>query len=247
MGQPASVQSPGGKGRFIGSWSNCIIYSFFLEKKNEIWNTFTLFEKWKVNLFFLSLISRVKSEMKMPWNRDREWKVKWKCLEIEIEKWNRKKILENSRETRLLQVTGMYFIYIHLSIVLELINWSSKRTAFYPLIVTDLANLFHCPSDVSWGPTRRASDGRAGTQGGTCKYNMSVQFLIHHPFKQDYKTIYRESIKHFLVGRFWHIKHESWIHSLRGDVVEGDSIVAQSTKALVLVVKSLTIKHQRWM
>ena len=109
-----------------------------------------------------------------------------------------------------------------------------KETTFYPLIVTDLANLFHCPSDVSWGPTRRASDGRSGTQGGTCKYDMSVQFLIHHPFKQDYKTICRESIKHFLVGRFWHIKHESWIHSLRGDVVEGDSIVAQSTKALIL-------------
>ena len=55
----------------------------------------------------LSLISRMKSEMKMPWNRDREWKVKWKWLEIEIEKWNLKIILENSRETRLSQVTGL--------------------------------------------------------------------------------------------------------------------------------------------
>ena len=89
------------------SWQDMHNSLFFLEKKSEIWNAFTLFEKWKVNLFFLSLISRVKSEMKMPWNRDREWKVKWKCLEIEIEKWNRKKILENSRETRLSQVTGL--------------------------------------------------------------------------------------------------------------------------------------------
>ena len=87
-------------------WQDMHDSLFFLEKKSEIWNAFTLFEKWKVNLFFLSLISRVKSEMKMPWNRDREWKVKWKCLEIEIEKWNRKKILENSRETRLSQGIG---------------------------------------------------------------------------------------------------------------------------------------------
>ena len=31
--------------------------------------------------------------------------MKWKCLEIEIEKWNVNKILENSWETRLSQVT----------------------------------------------------------------------------------------------------------------------------------------------
>ena len=87
------------------TWSNFLNFSwqdmhnslFFLEKKSEIWNAFTLFEKWKVNLFFLSLISRVKSEMKMPWNRDREWKVKWKCLKIEIEseKW-----IENASRSR---------------------------------------------------------------------------------------------------------------------------------------------------
>ena len=47
----------------------------------------------------------MKSEVKRPWNRDREWKVKWKCLEIEIEKW---KFQNNSRETRLSQVTAKY-------------------------------------------------------------------------------------------------------------------------------------------
>ena len=31
---------------------------------------------------------RMKSEMKMPWYRDREWKVKWKWLKIEIENEN---------------------------------------------------------------------------------------------------------------------------------------------------------------
>ena len=36
----------------------------------------------------------MKSEMEIPQNRDREWKVKWKCLEIEIEKWNFSRILE---------------------------------------------------------------------------------------------------------------------------------------------------------
>ena len=67
---------------------------------------FTLFSREKrVKFEMLSLFPRVKSEMKMPWNRDREWKVKWKCPEIEIEKWNWKKILENSRETRLSQGT----------------------------------------------------------------------------------------------------------------------------------------------
>ena len=95
------------------SWQDMHNSLFFLEKKSEIWNAFTLFEKWKVNLFFLSLISRVKSEIKMPWNRDREWKVKWKCPEIEIEKWNWKKILENSRETRLSQGTVSWFEYLH--------------------------------------------------------------------------------------------------------------------------------------
>ena len=83
------------------------MHNFTLEKKSEIWNAFTLFKNWKVNLVFLSLISRMKSEMKMPW--DREWKVKWKCLEIEIKKWNVNKILENSRETRLSQVTEKWW------------------------------------------------------------------------------------------------------------------------------------------
>ena len=56
-----------------------------------------LFEKWKVKWKSDSLISRMKSEMQMPWDRDREWKVKWKCLEIEIEseKWN-----ENASRSR---------------------------------------------------------------------------------------------------------------------------------------------------
>ena len=44
-------------------WQDMHNSLFFLEKKSEIWNAFTFFEKWKVNLFFLSLILRVKSEI----------------------------------------------------------------------------------------------------------------------------------------------------------------------------------------
>ena len=93
----------------------CIISLFFLEKKSEICNAFTLFEKWKVNFVFLSLFSRMKSEMKIHWDRDREWKVKWKCLEIEIKKLNFQKNLKNSRETRLLQVTDMLTVQFWLN------------------------------------------------------------------------------------------------------------------------------------
>ena len=113
------------------SWQDMHNSLFFLEKKSEIWKAFTLFEKWKVNLFFLSLISRVKSEMKMPWNRDREWKVKWKCLEIEIEKWNRKKILENSRETRLSQVTAP--LSRKRAVGRPFASWMVRRRSLWPL------------------------------------------------------------------------------------------------------------------
>ena len=110
---------------------------------------------------------------------------------------------------------GMYFIYIHLSIVLELFNWGLKRTAFYPLIVTDLANLFHCLSDVSWGPTQRASDGRSGTQGGTCKYDMIVQFLMHHPFKQGdswIRKLFAELLgKYKTLLSLEFLTHQRWI------------------------------------
>ena len=70
-------------------------FTLFLEKKSEILYAFTLFKKWKVNLVFLSLSSRMKSELKIHWDRDQEWKVKWKCLEIE--KWN---LSRNSGESR---------------------------------------------------------------------------------------------------------------------------------------------------
>ena len=78
----------------------------FLNKKSEIWNDFTIFEKWKVKNFLPSLFSRSESENQMTQNRDREVKVKIKWLKIEIEKWIFKKILENSRESRLSLVTG---------------------------------------------------------------------------------------------------------------------------------------------
>ena len=42
--------------------------------KSEIIFLFTLFEKWKVNWFFISLFSRSESEIEKPRDRDREVK-----------------------------------------------------------------------------------------------------------------------------------------------------------------------------
>ena len=44
----------------------------FLNKKSEIWNDFTIFEKLKVKNFLPSLFSRSESENQMTQNRDRE-------------------------------------------------------------------------------------------------------------------------------------------------------------------------------
>ena len=76
-------------------WNLKCFHSFW-ELKSEFCFPFTHFEneKWNEN----ALRSRMKSEMKKPQNRDREWKVKWNCLEIEIEKWNFSRIFEKFRE-----------------------------------------------------------------------------------------------------------------------------------------------------
>ena len=74
---------------------NCCILVLCIIKKIKLYTLF--FSRKRVKSEMLSLISRMKSEMRMPWNRDREWKVKWKGLEIEIEseKWN-----ENASRSR---------------------------------------------------------------------------------------------------------------------------------------------------
>ena len=92
----------------------------FLNKKSEIWNDFTIFEKWKVKNFLPSLFSRSESENQMTQNRDREVKVKIKWLKIEIEKWIFKKILENSRESRLSLVTATLVVQ---SLILQWSRW----------------------------------------------------------------------------------------------------------------------------
>ena len=78
-------------------WNGNLVHSF-REVKSEmkIWFTHFKNEKWNENALISR--SRVKSEMKMSQNRDREWKVNWKCLEIEIEKWNFSRIFEKFRE-----------------------------------------------------------------------------------------------------------------------------------------------------
>ena len=71
---------------------SCIISLIFLQKKSKIWNSFTLFENEKWNENALRSRSRVKSEMKMPRDRDREVK-----------------FLENSRE--ILENPEFFLIY----------------------------------------------------------------------------------------------------------------------------------------
>ena len=80
----------------------------------KIW--LTLFEKWKVKWKYGSLFSRMKNEMKMPSNRDREWKVNWKCFEFEIKKWNFSRILEKFLKTQ----------YLEYPIPLD--SWKQKKT-----------------------------------------------------------------------------------------------------------------------
>ena len=71
-------------------------------------HNFTLFSREKrVKFEMLSLFSRNEKWNDFWFHFFREVKVKLKCLEIEIEKWNCKIILENSRETRLSQVTDL--------------------------------------------------------------------------------------------------------------------------------------------
>ena len=84
----------------------CMISLFFLEKQSEIRNSFTFFEKWKVKKIILSLFLRNEKWNDFFFHSFREVKVKLKYLETEIEKWNFKIILENSRETRLSLVTA---------------------------------------------------------------------------------------------------------------------------------------------
>ena len=86
----------------------CMISLFFLEKQSEIRNSFTFFEKWKVKKIILSLFLRNEKWNDFFFHSFREVKVKLKYLETEIEKWNFKIILENSRETRLSLVTDNF-------------------------------------------------------------------------------------------------------------------------------------------
>ena len=53
---------------------NLKCFHYFQEMKSETNIPFTLFEKWKVKLFFVSLFSRNESEIEIPRDRDREVK-----------------------------------------------------------------------------------------------------------------------------------------------------------------------------
>ena len=108
---------------FICKQKACHFHKHFLLNKNDQFyeisrlnpvsseSGFWTIEKWKVKKNIFHFSREVQSEMKMPstlfekckWkkmagNWDQEVKVKWKSLEIEIEKWNFSRIFENFRE-----------------------------------------------------------------------------------------------------------------------------------------------------
>ena len=122
--------------------------------------------------------------------------------------------INNKTKFQIHQIHEMLHLYSSEHCV-GIVQLKLKETTFYPLIVTDLANLFHCLSDVSWGPTQRASDGRSGTQGGTCKYDMIVQFLMHHPFKQGdswIRKLFAELLgKYKTLLSLEFLTHQRWI------------------------------------
>ena len=62
--------------------------------KSELKILFTLFREVKVKKNLFHFFSRNEKWNENPVHSFREWKVKWKCLEIEIEKWNFSRILE---------------------------------------------------------------------------------------------------------------------------------------------------------
>ena len=61
---------------------NLKCFHFFWEMKSETNIPFTLFEKWKVKWFFVSLFSRSESEIEIPRDRDREVKFQKKSREF---------------------------------------------------------------------------------------------------------------------------------------------------------------------
>ena len=61
---------------------NLKCFHFFREMKSETNIPFTLFEKWKVKWFFVSLFSRSESEIEIPRDRDREVKFQKKSREF---------------------------------------------------------------------------------------------------------------------------------------------------------------------
>ena len=77
-------------------------HSFFSRKNSEIWIAFTFFEKWKVKNKIPSLFFE-------------KWKWNWNGSRSRTRSENEKKILENSRETRISLVSagGRKSIYFH--------------------------------------------------------------------------------------------------------------------------------------
>ena len=66
------------------SWQNTKLHAQF----------HSFFSRKRVKSDMLSLFLRIEKWILFSFHSFREWKVKWKCLEIEIEKWNFSRILK---------------------------------------------------------------------------------------------------------------------------------------------------------
>ena len=127
---------------------------FSREKKSEIWNAFTLSEKWKV-IFFpfthfesekwnenaLKSRSRMKSEMKMPRDRDREVK-----LEKNSREFSRNETLAGyCRELIFIHFYPLPFILIHIFIhfCTRLVFHVSQLYPFNPILSIFSSILFN--------------------------------------------------------------------------------------------------------
>ena len=115
-------------------------------------HNFTLFSREKrVKFEMLSLFSRNEKWNDFWFHFFREVKVKLKCFEIEIEKWNCKIILENSRETRLSQVTVLSGnLYYRPPKKFEILH---LKTFKWKIILSTPQEMWRLAAEQFWRPT----------------------------------------------------------------------------------------------
>ena len=108
---------------------NLKCFHFFREMKSETNIPFTLFEKWKVKWFFVSLFSRSESEIEIPRDRDREVKFQNNSREFSRNEtlagyWR----TPQKKAILLKKANRKWSIYFYFCV---LILWSNRRSAIH--------------------------------------------------------------------------------------------------------------------